>query len=195
MAGLRYCALNSLTEGLKVKDNDIIALLISIISSGLTDLNILGVQIQQAYQPTQQGIIQTPVTLISKIDETRLGWSGKNDVWDENTQSMTHTEIQYYDSKFQVETLVPQVVSVTDMTASDLINSIIAILQSDKTLKIMQQSNVQSYRIIDIRNPFFMDDRNLFEMSPSFDISILHEQFYSYSENPVNLINEGIYPI
>lgn len=178
-----------------MKDNDIISLIIGIISDGLTGLNILGVQIQQAYQPTQQGVIQTPIVLISKIDETRLGWAEKNDIWDDNTQIMTHIETQPYESRFQIGTLVPQIVDITDMTASDLINSIIAILQSDKALQTMQQSDVQTYRIINIRNPFFTDDRDLFEMSPSFDISILHEQIYEYSDNPISLINEGIYPI
>jgi len=176
-------------------DNALIRLLISIINSGLLLRSVSGIQVLQAYQPTQQGIIETPMVLISKMDDIPRLWTERTDNWDPLATIETHTELQIYETHFQVGTLYPQNPAVDSMTASDLANTVRQILQSEDCITALFNNDVQIIRITPIRNPYFKDDRDLFEMSPSFDIALNHKQEFTNESDSVSLINEGIYPV
>ncbi len=176
-------------------DNQLIALIISIISSGLTLRGITGVTIFQAYQPTQQGIIETPTVLLSKLADYRRGSPQRVDVWDSFNSVLLHTELEVYETHYQIGSLYPQNPAVNTLTASDLINSVSQILQSDDCIDQLFMNDVQILRITDIRNPYFRDDRDLFEMSPSMDIALTHKQIFTNDGKSISLINSGIYPV
>ena len=160
-----------------MKDNDLIRLFLPIINQGLIDAGYTGVVTKQANQPTQQGINTGPTVYFYKIGDHRYGFLRRDDVWDEDTLTMVHTEIQQYETTFQVSCLVLQNPSNPYLyTASDLVNEVAAIMQSDKTRAILATENVGILRVTDVANPYFVDDRDQFEANPSFDFVLTHKQ-------------------
>lgn len=180
-----------------MKDNDLIRLIISIVTDGLALRSISGVSIMQSYQPMQQGIPFNQTIFISKVSDTPIGSPKRLDEWNSLTQKMMKSEIQVYETQYQIMALFPQNASTETLTASDLANTVRQILQSDECISRLLESDAQVLRVTSVRDPYFKDDRNLFEMSPSFDISFIHGQTF---ENEIGAVDEdnivaGIYPI
>lgn len=177
-------------------DNQIIQLFLPIIRNGLIAAGYLGVAIKQMNQPTQQGVNTQPTVYYYKISDHRYGFRKSEDVWDDNIEKMVHTEIQDYETTFQINALVIQNPTTPNQyTASDLVNIVAQIMQSANTINTLTRNNVGIYKITDIRNPYFLDDRDRFEASPSFDFTLTHKQV-STSTNPViQSFIPGIYPI
>lgn len=140
--------------------------------------------IAQAFQPTQQGVNTEPTAYMYKIGDHRYGWRGMSDVWDTVNSIMVHTEVQYYETTFQISVLSTQdPANPIQFTASDLANKIAYILQSQKTVETFQAAGVGIERVTDVRNPYFSDDRNRNEACPSFDFVLTHKQIVSTEDN------------
>lgn len=158
-------------------DNDLIKLFLPIINSQLLVDGFTGVTVKQANQPTQQGINTGPTVYFYKIGSTRYGFLGRYDRWDTINSRMVHTEVQYMEATFQVSALVLQNVKNTNTyTASDLLNEVASIIQSDYARNILNNSGVGILRVRDLVNPYFVDDRDQFEASPSFDFVLTYKQ-------------------
>ena len=158
-------------------DNDLIRLFLPIINAGLAADGFTGVVAKQANQPTQQGINTGPTVYFYKLGDHRYGFLGRFDEWDTLNSIMVHTETQYYESTFQVSALALQNVhNPNGYTASDLVNEVASILQSDYARDRLMLSNVGILRVQDIVNPYFLDDRDQFEASPSFDFVLTYKQ-------------------
>lgn len=158
-------------------DNDLIRLFLPIIQNGLIADGYLNVTVEQNYQPTMQGVPSGPTVYFFKVSDKRYGFLGRYDVWDNVHNVMTHTETQIFEATFQVSALVTQLPIVTNSyTASDLVNEVASIMQSDNTRAILLASNVEILRVIDVRNPYFIDDRDQYEAFPSFDFVLTYPQ-------------------
>jgi hypothetical protein len=179
-----------------LKDNELILAFRPIVVSALAALGYANVAVVQAYQPTQQGVSNTPTVFFYKVYDHRYGYMKRLDTWDVGLQQMVHTENQVFETSFQVEALVTQnPANINQVTASDLVNAVAQILQTDKTIEALFVSGIQILRISEIRNPYFVDDRGRFEAVPSFDFILTHN-FISVTENPViESIQPGIYRI
>lgn len=166
-------------------DNQLIQLFLPIIQVGLIADGFPNVVTKQANQPTQQGINTSPTVYFYKVASKRYGFLGRWDKWDAVTSKMVHTESQYYETTFQVSALVRQFpITPNQYTASDLVNEVASIMQSDNTRDILNASGVGILRVKDISNPYFVDDRDQFEASPSFDF-VLTSQASRVTTTPV----------
>ncbi len=160
-----------------MKDNELIALIISTIISQEAIANIPGLPIKQAFQPTQQGVNKVPTAYLHKIGDKRYGYVDRRDVWDSINLVMVHQELQQYETTFQISTLATQDPKTpAAYTASDILNLIAYILQSSTTITILEQQGIGILRVMDIRNPYFKDDKGRNEASPSFDFILTHKQ-------------------
>ncbi len=155
-------------------DNSLIELFLPIIKDGLLADGFDKVVVQQANQPTQQGIPKAPTVYFYKVDTRRYGFLGRHDLWNPGNNTMVHSEHQYYETTFRIQTLVLQNAKMPSYTASDLADEVASVLQSDKTRAILNASNVGVLRITDIVNPYFTDDKDNFEALPSFDFTMLY---------------------
>lgn len=165
-------------------DNQLIQLFLPIIQAGLVTDGFMDVIVKAANQPTQQGINKGPTVYFYKISTKRYGFLGRQDVWDATHSVMTHTESQYYETTFQVSALVLQSpLTPNQYTAGDLVNEVASIMQSDNTRAILNASGVGILRIQDIPNPFFVDDRDMFEASPSIEF-VLTSQAFRVNNDP-----------
>ena len=157
-------------------DNSLIQLFLPIINAGLIADSFTDVIVKQSNQPTQQGIPTAPTVYFFKVANKRYGFLGRMDNWDAMTSTMVHDERQYFESTFQVSALVLQNPATPNQyTASDLVNEVASIMQSDNTRDILNASGVGILRVTDVINPYFVDDRDNFEASPSFDFVLTYE--------------------
>lgn len=160
-----------------MRDNDLIRVFLPIINSGIAAAGLTGVTIKQANQPTAQGANTNPTIYFFKVSDHRYGFLDRRDVWDEINEVMIHTEVQQYETVFQFSALVRQNPRTpVNYTASDLVNECAAILQSDVAMTQLFQNDIGILKITDIRNPYFTDDRDQYEASPSFDVTFTHKQ-------------------
>lgn len=167
-------------------DNTLIALIISTILAGETTAGISGTPLLQAFQPTATGVNSIPTAYIHKISDRRVGSPYRSDVWDSINLVMTHTELQQYETVFQFSALARQFPSTPSAyTASDILNLIASILSSSIAIAAFEAQGVGIMRIMDIRNPYFDDDKGQNEANPSFDAIFSHKQIITSTTNIV----------
>ena len=178
-------------------DNSLIQLFLPIIQNGLIADGFLDVIVKQANQPTQQGINTGPTVYFYKIGSKRYGYLGRYDKWNSGTGKMVHTEAQYFECTFQISALVLQnPITPNQYTTSDLVTEVSSIMQSDNTRYILNNANVGILRVQDITNPYFVDDRDNFEAHPTFDFTLLYQNFRVMNDPiitpPIVLNIEGV---
>lgn len=160
-----------------MRDNDLIRLFLPIMQNGLIEYGFDDVSVKQSNQPTQQGINTDPTVYFAKISDHRYGLLKTLDSYDPDTAIMSHQEMQIYETAFSVTALVLQDPKKPyGYTASDLVNTVAAIMQSDDTCAKLAIDNVGILRIIEISNQYFTDDRDQFEAAPSFNFVLTHRQ-------------------
>lgn len=136
-----------------------------------------GVALARNFQPRLQGAATGPIVYFTKITDRRYGWNRRSDVVDAPALDLTftHTEAQLYETTYQFTALVPQdPAATTELTESDVLNAVSAIIQSDGLMAAFRTAGVGVQRVTDVRNPYFVDDRERFEASPSFDVVLTH---------------------
>lgn len=178
-------------------DNELIVLLSAVLVTGLATYEGLeDVEVIQFNQPTQQGVTTKRALYFSKITDRRYGWPERSDVFNEDDDTFNHTESQFYESDFQIKALALQnPAETTSLTASDLCNIASAILQSDESRKVFKDSGVGVLRITDVTNPYFFNDADNFEASPSFDITLTYKRVKTTQVAKVSEVQPGLYPI
>lgn len=146
-------------------------------NAGLAAQGITGVSIKQAFQPTNQGMNSGPTLYLHKLGDHRYGYLNRTDVWDAAHSQMVHTERQIYETMFQCTALsIQDPTNINGTTASDLANAAVSIMQSDVTVNALLAQSIGIYRVTDVRNPYFVDDKQRYEANPSFDFTLQHEQ-------------------
>jgi hypothetical protein len=158
-------------------DNQLFALITSQINLMKVAAGIPDIVVLQAFQPTQQGVKTVPAAYIYKISDNRYGYPEWTEVWDEDSETMIHSDSQQYQTTFQFSALATQdPTTPSAFTAADILNRIAYILQSQPTVAAFEAQSVGILRVTDIRNPYFKDDRARNEASPSFDFVLTHKQ-------------------
>jgi len=143
------------------------------------------VPIYQRPQVTQQGIPTGPCGFLQIIGNHRYGTIERIDRWDEDEEKEIHTEVQNYRTTFQFDALATQdAATEVQYSASDIVNLHAALIQSDRLIAELQALDIGIERVIRIGNVPVVDDRDRFELAPSFDFTITHKQVVQ-SEIPV----------
>ncbi len=159
-----------------MQDKQLFQNIISVLQTGLTAYGYDDVQIRQSFQPINVGANTAPTLYIHKISDHRYGFPERKDTI-ESDLSLQHSETQLYESMFQITALsIQDPANTAQKTASDIANMAAAIMQSDATNATLLANSISIYRITDVRNPYFVDDKDRFEASPSFDFTLQHEQ-------------------
>lgn len=174
-------------------DNSLIQIFLPVINAALIADGFTGVTVKQANQPTMQGIQTNPAIYFFKVANIRYGYLGRKDKWSSMSSEMEHAESQYYESTWQVSALVLQSPATPNQyTASDLVNEVASIMQSDQTRDILNQSGIGILRVRDVSNPYFVDDRDNFEASPSFDFTLTYENIRASISPIISEFNSNI---
>lgn len=139
--------------------------------------DLAGVKLKRNFQSRQQGADSTAYVYFVKLGDRRYGHPERRDVWNTQTATFDHAEIQQYESTYQFSAWIPQTPQdVTSLTESDILNIVSGIIQSDALLAAFQAAEVGILRVTDVRNPYIVDDRDQFEAVPSFDVILTHKR-------------------
>jgi len=178
-------------------DNQLIQLFLPIVKAELIARGYAGVIVKQGYQPTLEGAETAPTVYFFKLDDYIYGSPQVSAPYTSGNPPLenTQTTVQWYETRFQFYALVKQNPEVVSYTASDLINAMCSILQSDYVVYQLLESGVSVLKVTEVRNPLFKDDTNVYEASPSFDITFTQEQISTRNIAATNTAEEGVYPV
>lgn len=179
-------------------DNELIQIFLPIIKTELISRGYPDVVVKQSYQPTLQGAETAPTIYFFKIDDYVYGSPKVSALYTEGNPPLRNRQIltQWYETRFQFSAWVKQNPENISYTASDLVNAVCAILQDNYVVYQLLQFNVSVLRVTNIRNPLFKNDSDVYEASPSFDITFTQQQI-TQREIPATktATASGIYPI
>jgi hypothetical protein len=159
-----------------MNDKQIAALFITHVLPAINAQSGMGaVKLARNYQQRQQGLDTAAIVYFHKIGDRRHGHVKRKDVL--AVDAFTHTELQVYESTYQISAWVPQdPAQATALTESDVLNVVSSIMQSDSIMAAFRTAGVGILRVTDVRNPYIVDDRDRFEAVPTFDIVLTHSR-------------------
>lgn len=154
------------------------------INAGLAARNVVGVKVQQGYQPRRQGAPDGMALLLWKVNLHPYGWPLVKDAWvasdpptDPPTGQMIHTEQQEYEINIQVTGSVKQPpINPTKpdvllpYTAGDLCKLAGRALQSAAGLIQLKAAGIGVQRLMQMPQSYWADDSGAFEQSPHFTL-------------------------
>lgn len=162
----------------------------SVVNAQLSFAKIPGITLDQSYQPVRQGVENKASAYVTKLYDVRFGSPENSYIWDAEKNIETKTMTQVMLSTFQITALnIPHPANSTQYTASDIANLISATLQSDIAVEMFTKEGVGILNITEIRNPYFLDDKDRWEASPSFDFTLTHKQILSGTAPTITDVN------
>lgn len=182
---------------------DIYDLLDAVLTSGLTARQIAAVTVFRMYQPRIVGPPGGMSIGLSNLLMDRYGFLQRKDVWNATTQLFDHHETQVYETHFQCNGLVkqqPPTMANTPTTVypympTDLCRIAAEILQSDVGRSQLMAGGCGIERVTQIRRPYWKDDSDQFEESPSFDFVLTYSQTQITPIVPVDATAFNDFPI
>ncbi len=188
-------------------ENQLFTLAIVTLQAGFAARGITGIKVRQGYQPRITGTPTAPFLCLHNIGIHRYGWTGKKDVLVASppfvgtlsggdvevisplTPPLKHQEKQYYEWAFQCDAQVPVAPApgpLPDLVASDYVRMAASIFASDAGLVQLRAGGCGLERITEIRTPFYKDDSDQFQASPSFDVTLT---FLQVDESTTPVLN------
>ncbi|USN16331.1 hypothetical protein PLUTO_00150 [Luteibacter phage vB_LflM-Pluto] len=131
----------------------------------------------QKQQPTQQGVPTSSTVFFEKLFDIPFGWAKTNYVYNDGDNTFSEDESSSYQTTFQISALAIQNVLDTSLpTASDIVSYLRGFITSRATIREFMKVGVNMYRVSQVRNPYFEDDRHQNEAAPSFDLVLTHSR-------------------
>lgn len=150
-----------------------------------------GVSVARSYQPDNEGRETGPVVYINVISSNRYGWQSRKDRLDIPSGNAFVDESQWVRSSYQFTSLSP----LESPSSGDLANMCALIFNSRIVVESLMQQGVGIERITDIRQPYIKNDRNQFEMTPSFDVIFTHQRKIQQASNVITGVAVDIHSI
>ncbi len=158
-------------------DNELIALLITIVQDGMTEDGYLNIPVIQMFQPTQQGVNLEPTIFLGKRKDYWYGWKQILKVYDLLDEVFIITERQRVETTFAFRALAIQNPQDTSLpTASDLLNEVGDVLRSQRTIEYLATLDLGILRTTEVSNEYDLDDRDQFEAAPTFTTTLVHSR-------------------
>jgi len=161
-------------------ESDVWRALIAVLRTGLDSQSLTDVTIHQAYQPIKQGPDSSRSVYLHKITSQRVGHQGRKYTYNPGNDNFDELEKYWLAVTFQLMPLVSQ--DITDensITAYDVADLCAAILQTMKTRKALLDNGISIEKIGQILVGFSIDDKDQFDLDPTFDFVLLYEQTLS----------------
>lgn len=168
-------------------DKQLLILIRAQLLAGLVRQGDTTTQVIASHQPRSQGRADGPALYVYKLMDHRYGWQHRKQEYDAESGDISVTEKQYMETSFQVTALYPQdPADTTGPTASDLAHRAAMVVNSMLFSAALKTAGVGVQRIMDVRNPYFDNERGQFEASPSFDFTVSHTRCIVDADNAVH---------
>lgn len=165
-----------------MNDNDVLRIIIGIIRTALGNMGdaFSTISVEQKYQPTQTGTPEPPAVFIHKVLTDRYGHPGRRSVFNTGNDNFDYEESIWRVPTFQISGLSQQdPASTTQLTASDIVETVADILQTEATRQTLLSSGIGITRITQVREAYFTNDKQRFEQSPSFDFVLSYRRTFN----------------
>lgn len=175
-------------------ENELFKLIKPIVDAGLA-ANSINAKLIRAPQPTRQGV-DTIQVFMESVSNRRYGWPQKKEVWNADNGNFDHVETQQMEAIYQMGCLVvdnPK--DVDQLLASDVLNIVAAILQSDSTIETLEAQGCGIYRVTELRNSYFANTKDQMQSGPSFDFTVTHKQVTISTTPKVDTFEYLVHPI
>lgn len=172
---------------------DVWRALIAVLRTGLDAQNLNDVTIHQAYQPIKQGPDSARSIYLHKITSQRVGHQGRKYNYNLGNDNFDEVEKYWLAVTIQLMPLVSQ--DITDensITACDVADLCAAILQTRTARKALLDAGISIERIGQILVGFSIDDKDQFDLDPTFDFVLLYEQTLSSTVPKVDTFEADI---
>ena len=159
---------------------DVWRAIISVLNTGLNDQGFNDITIHQSYQPIKQGPDSGRSVYLHKIISRRIGHQGRKYVYNSINNNFDIQEKSWRGVTIQLLSSVSQ--NITDensITAYDIADTCSMILQSIKAIKELKTHGLSTEIIRDLNQTFPLDDKDQFDLDPTFDFVLLYEQTLS----------------
>lgn len=177
-------------------DNQIYQVIIPILTTGLMAQGLSDVTVVQNNQPTQQGADLGRTIYLHKLLNSPYGFPQEIDTWNTINSEMDHISDQWDEAHFQLSTLVTEnPADDSALTGSDLANIALRILQSRAAISTLVTARLGILRISPVPNPFFTNDRDVFQSSAHFDFVITNNDPLTSISPIVNDVQFNIYRV
>ena len=172
-----------------MNDKPLRILIIEHLTSGLLRAGIT-VPVIAGNQPTTQGRENDGVYFFQIMDGA-AGWQGRSYSVAEPLLNMKDTQV--LETTFQMQALITEdPESTASLGAIDVLNAARMVIASMPFIESMKLNDIGVQRPTNIRTPFFTNDRDQFEMSPSFDFTVSHKRHIIQPVNSVDSIEYDI---
>lgn len=174
-------------------ESDVWRALISVLDTGLNDQGVTDITIHQAYQPIKQGPDSTRSVYLHKITSQRVGHQGRKYTYNAGNGNFDELEKYWLAVTFQLMPLVSQdIEDENSVTAYDVADLCAAILQTMRARKALLDAGISIERIGQIQVGFSVDDKDQFDLDPSFDFVLLYEQTLSLTVPKIDTFEADI---
>lgn len=155
-----------------MNDKALRILIVEKLTAGLARAGIT-LPVIAANQPTTQGRENDGIYFF-QISDDPAGWQGRSY---SVAEPLLMTDTQVFETQFQVEALVaddPD--STTQLGSIDVLHVVRMVIGSMPFITDMKLNGVGIQRPSMIRTPFYTNDRDQYEMAPSFDFTLTHKK-------------------
>lgn len=166
-------------------DNALFSLVRGVILAGLAARGFavrandqgLGWDVARSYEPDQQGATTQPTVYLFKVGgDKRHGSPQQLDTWDDAAQSMTHFVSQQFETTLQASVLMAESKDPAAYTASDVLNMVADIMQTDEGTQQLRAAQVGILRVAEVRNPYNTNEASQYAAGPSFDFVLTYRR-------------------
>lgn len=157
-------------------ENTIMTDMVAVINDGLQYSEITGYIVIQGNQPNKATITQ-PTIWIDRISSKRYGVQSKLPVV--VGDNLVERSLYYQEVIFQITALKTrndETDTNSTMTSGDALNFLATYFNARAGIDKLAENGYSSIRVSEVREPFFTSDSDLFERTPSFDLTLTHVQ-------------------
>lgn len=134
--------------------------------------DLTDVKVKRSYQPTEQNTGEDRSIFIHRVNNPQVG-GGMVYI------GTTRTEQKLKRAVFQFDALATFDESdITALLPGDILTIAADLLQSYKSIRNLKAKGVTIERVTDVRPSFFINDKDRFESSPSFDLTVNYQHDY-----------------
>lgn len=184
-------------------DSQLAALLTAQISAAIASDEMLsgvpGLQqngLVRAFQPRQGGRPELGFFSYYLVSTRRHGFPGFRDEYAPADDEFRHHQSQVYEARYQFSALVPQnPEDAAAPTEHDVLCRLADIMAGVRFREALHAQQVGILRILDVRNPYYTDERDRFAASPSFDAVLTYSRSRVETVAPIAATEFNLYRV
>lgn len=173
------------------------ALVRSVLLTGLADrFGANAPQVKQVFQPQIVGATSAPVVTMQHVMSRRTGAMGRSyRAAADPADPMTGTFTQWWETTLQIGAFAARDPNAPDFmtlpSSQDFCTAASYVLQSDAGLAALAVAGVRPLRVTDLRNVPWTNERDQYEMHPSFDLTLSRPEVIVEATAPVAEFEAG----